>query len=268
MKSGRVLLCLLAATASAAEVRADRRTPVFETDEAEPAPLRLAAVQINLGYGTSILDLGVRGLVIEPSGFLMDVEVMASLGEGKPVLGVTGDLLVGWAFGWGSRVRDEVMTAEAHTVRGLYRYNYYETVGGDLPARPHFAIVGGGRVLLRRGLYPADYREPDRQPVFVRFAAGIELAKRWGGVGRFQDTAQFLWGYSGVRLLFLSTPQEGDHLRGARRWPRYGGAFQWFQTTRTGRFRATFRLTLAFEPIVGPSIQLGLTLPFHIFGRE
>ncbi len=240
----------------------------FEVDSPEPATLSILGIDFAIGWGHAALELDLRWMVLTRAGFLMDVSAGGSWGFAKPGLGVHGDAIIGWAFSWKSAVDDAITTAEYHArVDPVFRVDSYDYVRGTVPARGHFAIIGGARTTLVRGIYD-DVFEVETNSYYLRFAAGIELGKSWGSWASRNGHRQFLYGYSGFRAMFLYSPEQGYRMNSDERWSRFGAAFQWIQTTRVGKSRTIFGATVGFEPGAGWLIQGNMTWPIHVRSPE
>jgi hypothetical protein len=235
----------------------------FQVDAEEPATFTIFGMDIAGGWGHSIVELDLRWMLLTRAGFLMDVRAGGSWGLAEPGWGVHADAIVGWAFSWKSGVSDAITTAELHAQFANVRVDAYRYLEGVVPARGHFAIIGGVKTSLLRGVYD-DAFEEDTSLYYLRIAAGIELGKNWGSWASRNGYRQFLWGYSAFRAMFLYAPQQGFQENSDEKWSRFGAAVQWIQTTRLGRSRTIFGATLGLEPSAGWLIHANITWPFYV----
>jgi len=250
-----IVWCALGASAEA-------QAP-FQVDAPEPANFSIVALDLAGGWGHSLVELNLRGILLTRAGFFMDVKAGGSWGLAEPGWGANGDALVGWAFSWRSQVSDAITTAELHAQFANVRVDAYEYFSGTVPSRSHFALVGGAKVSLWRGVYDAPFQD-DTSFYYLRVAAGFEIGKVWGSWANRGGYRQFLWGYSSLRLLGFYAPQQGFREDDDDEWSRFGGAVQWVQTTRLGRGRTIFGVTLGLEPAVGWLAHVSATWPFYV----
>ncbi|MBO6936857.1 MAG: hypothetical protein JJ863_17940 [Deltaproteobacteria bacterium] len=256
---GRALVVVL--VLGATEVAAAQGP--FQVDAPEPQTFTIVGIDLAGGWGHSIVELDLRWMLLTRAGFMMDVRAGGSWGLAEPGWGVHTDAIVGWAFSWKSGVSDAITTAELHAQFANVRVDAYRYLSGVVPARGHFAIIGGVKTSILRGVFENPFEE-DTNLYYMRIAGGIELGKVWGSWASRNGYRQFLWGYSGFRAMFLYSPQEAYEENSDEKLSRFGAALQWIQTTRLGRSRSIFGATIGLEPGAGWLLHANLTWPLYV----